>query len=60
MQAVPGLYPVTATHLIAAVGEAKRARNSRHMVASSGLTPHENSSTGEQRLLGIRKSVWRQ
>lgn len=52
---IPGIGPVTATALIATVGDARRYRSARHMAASFGLTPHEHSSGGKQRLLGISK-----
>ncbi|WP_144022243.1 IS110 family transposase, partial [Caballeronia sordidicola] len=55
LQEIPGIGPVTATALIAAVGDAKRYRSARHMAASFGLTPHEHSSGGKQKLLGISK-----
>lgn len=52
---IPGIGPVTATALIATVGDARRYRSARHMAASFGLTPHEHSSGAKQRLLGISK-----
>ncbi|MDR5763083.1 IS110 family transposase [Caballeronia sp. LZ035] len=52
---VPGVGPVIATALVAAVDNARRFRNSRCMAASFGLTPHEHSSGGKQKLLGISK-----
>lgn len=52
---IPGIGPVIATALIATVGDARRYRSARHMAASFGLTPHEHSSGGKQRLLGISK-----
>ncbi|MBU9173035.1 IS110 family transposase [Burkholderia gladioli] len=55
LQEIPGIGPVTATALIAAVGDARRYRSARHMAASFGLTPHEHSSGGKQKLLGISK-----
>jgi transposase len=55
LQGIPGIGPVTATALVAAVGDAKRYGSARRMAASFGLTPHEHSSGGKQRLLGISK-----
>ena len=52
---IPGIGPVTATALIATVGDARRYRSARHMAAGFVLTPHEHSSGGKQRLLGISK-----
>jgi transposase len=47
--------PLTATALIAHVGDAKQFKNGRQMAAYLGVTPREHSSGGKQRLLGITK-----
>jgi transposase len=52
---IPGIGPVTATALIAAVGNGKHYGSARRMASSFGLTPHEHSSGGKQKLLGISK-----
>jgi len=52
---VQGVGPITATALIAAVGDAKVFKNGRQMAAWLGLVPRQCSSGGKQVLLGISK-----
>jgi len=52
---IPGVGPLTASALIAAVGEARQFRNGRQMAAFLGLVPRQHSSGGKTRLLGIHK-----
>jgi len=47
---LPGIGPLTATALTAAVHDGKAFDNGRQMAASLGLTPREHSSGGKQRL----------
>lgn len=53
--AIEGMGLVTATALVAAVGDAKQFANGRAMAAWLGITPREHSSGGKQRLGGISK-----
>lgn len=53
--AIEGVGLVTATALVAAVGDAKQFANGRAMAAWLGITPREHSSGGKQRLGGISK-----
>ncbi len=55
LDALPGLGALTATAMVAAVGDARQFANGRSMAANLGLTPREHSSGGKQRLLGISK-----
>jgi len=55
LQTIPGIGPVTASALVAAVGDARTFRNGRQLAAWLGLTPKEHSSGGKERLLGISK-----
>ena len=55
LQKVRGIGPLTATALLATVGDASQFANGREMAASFGLTPKQNSSGGKERLLGISK-----
>jgi transposase len=55
LAAVPGVGPVIATALVAAVGDAKAFTSGRHLAAWLGLVPRQRSSGGKQRLLGISK-----
>jgi transposase len=55
LQTIPGLGPVTATALIAAIGDATQFKNGRQLAAWLGLVPREHSTGGKPRLLGISK-----
>lgn len=55
LQQIPGIGPLTATAIVAHVGDATQFKNGRAFAASLGLTPHEHSSGGKQKLLGISK-----
>jgi|SRR5689334_6940055 transposase len=50
-----GVGPITATALVATVGNARQFVNGRQMSAALGLTPRQHSSGGRERLLGISK-----
>jgi len=51
----PGIGPLTATALVATIGEAKTFHNGRQFAAWLSLVPRQHSSGGRQRLLGISK-----
>lgn len=55
LDAIPGIGPVTATALIAAIGNGAAFRKGREFAAWVGLVPHEHSTGGKQKLLGISK-----
>src|SRR5689334_14559986 len=55
LASVPGIGPVIATALAAAVGNAKAFASGRHLAAWLGLVPRQHSSGGKERLLGISK-----
>ncbi len=52
---IPGLGPITASAIVATVGDAKEFKNGRQLAAWLGLVPRQNSSGGKQVLLGISK-----
>ena len=52
---IPGIGPITATALIAAVGDVGVFKNGRHFSAWLGLVPKQYSTGGQTRLLGISK-----
>ena len=52
---IDGIGPVTATAIVAAVGEARQFKNGRHLAAWLGLVPRQHSSGGKSRLRGISK-----
>ena len=53
--AIPGVGPVTATALIAAIGNGAAFRKGREFAAWMGVVPREHSTGGKQKLLGISK-----
>ena len=52
---IPGIGPLTATVLMAAVGDAQVFKNGRQFAAWLGLVPKQHSTGGQSRLLGISK-----
>jgi transposase len=52
---VPGIGPLTASALVATVGDAATFSNGRQLAAWIGLVPRQYSSGGKPRLLGIGK-----
>lgn len=55
LDAIPGIGPLTATALIAAIGNGAAFRKGREFAAWVGLVPREYSTGGKQKLLGISK-----
>ena len=55
MQAIPGVGPVTAMAIVAAIGSGCAFAKGRDFAAWIGLVPGEYSTGGKQRLLGISK-----
>src|SRR5258707_11193477 len=53
--AIPGIGPVTATALIAAIGNGGAFHKGREFAAWMGVVPGEHSTGGKQKLLGISK-----
>ncbi len=52
---IPGIGPITASALLAAIGDARHFANGRQLAAWLGLVPRQHSSGGKQTLLGISK-----
>jgi transposase len=52
---IPGIGPLTATALVAAVSDASAFKNGRQFAAWLGLVPRQHSTGGKERLLGISK-----
>jgi len=52
---VPGIGPITASALVATMGDAKNFDNGRQVAAWLGLVPRQHSSGGKHNLLGISK-----
>src|SRR5215471_12229706 len=55
LMTIPGIGPLTATALVAAVSNASAFKNGRQFAAWIGLVPRQHSTGGKPRLLGISK-----
>jgi transposase len=55
LMTIPGIGPLTATALVAAVGDMGVFKNGRQFAAWLGLVPRQHSTGGQTRLLGISK-----
>ncbi len=55
LEGIPGIGPLTATALVAAVGDASVFKNGRELSAWLGIVPRQHSTGGRARLLGISK-----
>lgn len=56
LEQIPGIGPITATALVATIGEQIREfKNGRQLAAFLGLVPKQHSSGGKERLQGISK-----
>jgi transposase len=55
LRTIPGIGPLTATALVAAVSDATHFKNGRQFAAWLGLVPRQHSTGGKPRLLGISK-----
>jgi len=55
LEKIPGIGPLTASALIASLGDARNFESGRQVAAWLGLVPRQHSSGGKQNLLGISK-----
>jgi transposase len=55
IRTVPGVGPITASAIVATIGDGKQFRNGREFAAWPGLTPLNRSSGGKERLGRISK-----
>ena len=55
LEAIPGIGPITASAIVATVGDAREFKSGRQFSAWFGLVPKQYSSGGKQTLLGISK-----
>jgi transposase len=55
LMTIPGIGPLTATAVVAAVSDASTFKNGRQFAAWLGLVPRQHSTGGKERLLGISK-----
>ena len=55
LEQIPGIGPLTATAMVATVGNARNFKNGRELAAWLGLVPRQHSTGGKPKLLGISK-----
>lgn len=55
LEQIPGIGPITASALVATIGDAKNFDNGRQVAAWLGLVPRQHSSGGKSNLLGMSK-----
>lgn len=55
LEMIPGIGPITASALVAAIGNARNFANGRQLAAWLGLVPKQHSTGGRTNLLGISK-----
>jgi transposase len=55
LDAIPGIGPITATAVMAAIGNGAAFQKGRDFAAWVGLVPREHSTGGKQQLLSIGK-----
>jgi len=55
IESIPGIGALTASALVASIGDAKTFKSGRQLAAWLGLVPRQDSSGGKERLLGISK-----
>lgn len=55
LEKVPGIGPITASALVATIGDAKAFQHGRQLAAWLGLVPRQHSTGGKTRLRGISK-----
>lgn len=52
---IPGIGPLTASAMVATIGDFKEFKSGRELAAYLGVVPRQHSSGGKQNLLGISK-----
>lgn len=55
IEAIPGIGPLTASALVASIGDARSFKSGRQLAAWIGLVPKQHSSGGKEKLLRISK-----
>ena len=55
LEAIPGIGPLSATALIASIGDVHTFKNGQQLAAWLGLVPRQHSTGGKSTLLGISK-----
>jgi len=52
---IPGIGPMTASAMVASIGDARNFKNGRQLAAWLGIVPRQHSTGGKSTLLGISK-----
>jgi transposase len=52
---IPGVGPMTASAMVASIGDARNFKNGRQLAAWLGIVPRQHSTGGKSTLLGISK-----
>jgi transposase len=55
IEQVRGIGPLTASALVAMVGDGRQFKSGRHLAVALGLTPRQHGSGGKEKLLGTGK-----
>lgn len=55
LEQIPGIGPITATAMVASIGNARQFANGRQLAAWLGLVPRQHSTGGKAVLLGMSK-----
>lgn len=55
LEQIPGIGPITASALVASIGDAKNFASGRQLAAWLGLVPRQHSTGGKSNLLGMSK-----
>ncbi len=55
LETIPGIGPITASAIVATIGNAREFKNGRQLAAWLGLVPRQHSSGGKHILCGISK-----
>jgi transposase len=55
LASIPGIGPLTASAMVASIGDAKNFKNGRQLAAWLGIVPRQHSTGGKSTLLGISK-----
>ena len=55
LEKIPGIGPITASAMVASIGDARNFKNGRQLAAWLGMVPRQHSTGGKSTLLGISK-----
>jgi transposase len=55
LSAIPGVGPITAHAVVAAIGDGRQFSSARDFAAWAGMTPRQDSSAGKRRMKGVSR-----